>query len=233
MGAGVNVQGSFSKGLVQTIWFPLNEPQTLQHNLDVTNQFIASLSGRARFTNPGYMANGIDGSEVLAFLRAYHFVPQRTDGGPGLDAEELVAYIERQIIAGELRSWSVAVKSQQDGRRNTPPPIKLGGLPQAIIPVIRNRHSGTEYKVGVISDPPDLVADLPAGTPTDKHRLDVRFNPLIVIYPIWQDSRPLRPSRTLVPLFDGIADPRTVIGLAIDFPESRSEPYSYVAQLLS
>jgi hypothetical protein len=226
-GAGTTVQGTFSGGLVQTIWFPLDEPGILDHNLRVTADFVRGLAqyGRSQ-EDPGWLARGVPVRTILEYLRAYRFVPRRDQGGPSLDAVELIEYIERQMASGELLNWNVGVKTQAGGRAQAPPAIEVGDLAN-IIPVSRSRLRNTAYKVGVISDPTDLVADLQLGQTKEDRR-----SPLLVVYPIWKDSVPLRSGDKLVPLFDGLREKRTVIGVVIDFPRSASEPYDYVAQII-
>jgi len=225
VGAGTTVQGTFSGGSVQTVWFPLDEPGKLLQNLDATGAFVTGLAqyGRSRIDS-GWLARRVPTSVVLDYIRDYRFVAQRTDGGPSLDAEELINYIARQSAVGEMPSWNVLVKSlaaaESSHRAET-----LGDLDQ-VIPVTRSRLRGTTYKVGVISDPGDLTADLPPGAAQGD-----RTVPLLIIYPISQDSTP-RSVGKLVALFDGLAERHPVIGLAFQFPASRSEPYDYIAQAI-
>ena len=58
----------------------------------------------------------------------------------------------------------------------------------------------------------------------------------MILYYISKDSKPLKINRkgksTLVPLFEGFKDKQDVLGLVFVFPESKKEPYGYIAQQL-
>jgi hypothetical protein len=170
----------------------------------------------------------------MGFLKAYSFVSPRRDGGEGplLDPQSLLAYIDRQVAAGELQTWNVLVKSLEV-RPDAPRVPELNCLGD-VVPVTRSRHSGTKYKVGVITDPADLKCDLPAA---DDAR---RTHPLLVIYPISRRSAPRCGSDSqarggipkLVPLFEDLPATHDVIGIAVTLPPSASEPYNYIGQTL-
>ena len=113
-GAGTVVQSSFSEGLVQTIWFPLDEPTALENNVRAAEGMTRELT-RLNLTQvaPGWLARKVPCQIVLDFLRAYTFVPQRETGGQSLDPDQLIEYISRQFAAGELQTWN-ALRTQEE-----------------------------------------------------------------------------------------------------------------------
>ena len=166
LGAARNLQSSFSGRLCQTIWFSLNNTEALRSNYNLGNSFIQMIGQRTSFENINgdiWLAkNKIDGKVVLEkFLKKYNFVAKDDVGGPSLNSEEMIAYIERRINENdsELNNWSVGIPT------NLKPPkgcdtINFGGV--EINRLIRNRykHVNHGFKIGVLTEPKHLVSDL-------------------------------------------------------------------------
>lgn len=226
MGRGGIIQGSYSGRLVQTIWFLLDKPDVLQKNLDAGEKFITSHNGWTQAANTGsYLIKNIPCQDVLNFLNSYTFAKKDDVGGPALDSISMIEYIKRLYPNGELLQWNVAVVGKKRTDNNKDSTVKWGGL--CIAPETRSRLAGTQYKVGVISSPTEIALDNPEKTAFDSR--PINQNPLLLLYRISKDSKPVTVGK-LVPLFEGLSTKIDVLGLVIEFPESRVEPFDYVGQ---
>lgn len=236
MGAGRPRQVSFSNSLNQTIWFPLNKPETLRANYNLGHSFIQRINSDFGFTNVGasgaFLCNGkVDGQTVLNnFLRRYNFVTRESTGGPGLDAENLLSYIQRRLTDqnSELNEWSVALVGNIHPVASGDP-LTYGGI--EINRIQRSRkHTERGFNVGVLTNPSDLRIDL--------YIDEVRSvqNPLLLLYLVWSGSE----ARTFLdsPKWDERIDlyrfinteHLDVLGVAIALPESNFEPNNYIGQ---
>lgn len=235
MGAAANVQSSFSGSMRQTIWFPLNKPAKLTRNLDAGKTLIGKI-GPSKFKKVarGYLAKKADGDAVLAFLKKYEFATAQEIGTEaGLNGTTLSAYVQRRQKAGELQHWNVAVVSKAGAKDSAKGSIDFGGL--KVTPSVRNRRDAGSLRLGVLSNPDELRIDR-ASVKDDLFKGRGPNEPLLILYYISKDSKPqpgrARTGSTLVPLFEGFREKEDVLGLVFLFPESKQEPYGYIAQQL-
>ncbi len=234
MGAANLRQTSYSNSLSQTIWLPLDNAAILTANYRLGESFIRRLNDDVGFgvNNGIFIANQrIPANRVMReFLTRYRFVDRESTGGPGLDSEKLLAYIDRRITysAPELQEWSIGVVSNINPTASDDP-LDYGGLP--INRIQRSRkHTERGYNIGVLTEPYHLNADLTNEQPRSSQ------NPFLLLYLIWKDSRALR-QRTnpsfdeRIDLFRFINSDRVdVLGIAIVLPKSDYEPNSYIGQ---
>lgn len=236
MGAARSRQISFSDALVQTTWFPLDQAELLRGNYNLGDSFIK------RFKNIGFKnINGvhlakrkIDGETILRdFLNRYNFAEKDSTGGPGLDAENLLAYIFRRLndSHAELTQWSLAVVGNT-GPSTSKEPISYGNLP--INRIQRSRKFTLKgYNIGVLTEPDHLNIDLESNEKRSPE------NPLLLLYLINKDSKAkggeipeseLRVDQR-IDLYRFLDTEKIdVLGLAIVLPESRFEPNNYLGQ---
>ncbi len=151
----------------------------------------------------------VDGRVILEYLRHMQF-PEVEDAAFDLDLVR--QYIEKRVADGELEEWSVFVPTVQGGR-----PLEREVLGHEIRLPKRSRL------VGVLSDPPHFMVDMPGGAgayDSTEKMFDVRTvqNGLLIIYVVDKDSSATDEDR--VALFDGYPDREHVVGLAFAFPRS-------------
>lgn len=240
MGAAMMRQTSFSQSLNQTIWFSLNQPEVLHANLDIGSRFIQKLSEDTSFNdNSGvFLAEAkIEGETVLEFLNQYNFADPENTGGPGLNDQSLLEYINRRLFDSqpELNEWSVAVVGNSNPKFPDDP-IQFGGLP--INRLGRSRkHRDTGYNIGVLTESAHLRIDLAPGASTPYEGRSPQ-NPLLLLYLVAKESRasgsydpnPKRDQR--VDLYRDISSEHVdLLGLAIVLPRSPQEPNSYIGQV--
>lgn len=240
MGAAQTRQSSYSKSLNQTIWLPLDQPQVLNQNYILGDQFISSINISNPFnqvTGTGiHLSQNVNGETVLmAFLNKYTFVDNSLLNTPGLDDENLLGYIHRRLSDQnpELTLWNIALVGNINSKYPNDPLI-YGGLP--INRVGRSRkHTSIGYNIGVLTESAQLTIDLPDGA---NNPYDGRSpqNPLLLIYIIAKESMAVK--QISEPLFNQRinlyrniqTDHVDVLGIAIVLPESRQEPNTYIGQ---
>lgn len=240
MGAGMMRQTSFSQSLNQTIWFTLDQPEVLRANLGLGNTFIQGIRERTNFTNINgvFLADDkIDGDTILDFLNHYVFAGEESTGGPGLNDQNLLEYINRRLYDNqpELTRWSVAVVGNANPKFPGDP-IQVGGL--SINRLGRSRkHRDTGYNIGVLTESPHLRIDLAPGASTPYEGRTPQ-NPLLLLYLVAKESqasgefKPNPQPNERIDLYRGIdTEHIDLLGLALVLPSSPQEPNSYIGQI--
>jgi hypothetical protein len=232
MGAGHVVPGSYSKRLVQTIWFPLHKAEILRQNLNTGSLFIRDHEWAP--VGPSYLSMDIPSTEILEFLDQYRFATREDipEFGSSLDPDELKQYIRLENGNRRLLEWNVAVVGLDEGDERT----NWEGL--NIFPVTRSRLSSNvyRYKIGALSDPNHLKLDYPdLEDPYDR-----REKPLLLFYRVSRESTARAPSdltnrrrnrrNQTEDLFAGIPERVDVLGLVMVFPHSRTMRDNFISQ---
>lgn len=170
-------------------------------------------------------------------MRKYSYVTKHDIGGPALDSEAMIAYIARRINEDdtELTNWTIGIPTNIRPVRDCES-IRYGGLD--INRIVRNRfkHVTTGYKIGVMTDPKHLIADIPEED--DKNSSKPYYirgrnvdNPLLLLYLIWSKSVVKNNAVRTVDLYNGVhGDKVDVLGVAVILPESNKEPFGYIGQ---
>lgn len=232
MGKGSPVKVSYSGGLSQTIWFPLDNPNKLRKNLFVGKEFIKELFSElgkpeSVQNESSHLWRNVDINFVLKFLHEYEFVENTGEYSPGLDSVKMLEYIKRVSSKGELQKWSVALIGQSKELPKENEKISFGLNEIKIIPRKRSRLKNYKYKIGVLSDPNHFKID---GITAEERKKS--NSPLLLLYVIWSGSEPDKPTENTEALFKDIPEKVDVLGIVIDFPKSKSEPHSYIGQIL-
>jgi len=242
MGSGRVVAVSYAGQLVQTVNFQLDSPTWLDRNLEATRHFLSRLGPPQQLDGGRLIWSKIDWRQVDGFLADYQTDARNTR----IDARLLRDYVSRQTGEEELTHWWVCVVGQSRATRFGNEDLGIPGHPE--VPTIsRNQLRSHPGSIGTLVNPATSAGapgsgdeevgltrvqqvharsrvspDLPLGEALRSER-----NPaegLLLIYPISKNSRPRSESEARIPLF---ADPevngRTVIGIALVFPASRSD----------
>ena len=144
----------------------------------------------------------------------------------------MISYILRRYNENdsELNNWSIGVPTNKRKTKGVDK-INYGGI--EINRLIRNRYKNvsTGYKIGVMTDPNHLVADLPPNTGSKKpyyvygRNTD---NPMLLLYLMWSGSKVKEGAVRTVDLFDGIKSEKIdVLGVAVILPESKRTFWLY------
>lgn len=250
MGAGEVVQQSYSGRMLSTVSFKLDDRAWLESNLRATRKLLSSL-GPPGDTSDGITWTGVSPRRIEAFLDEY-----QTPGTSRIDPTTVRRYISELVNQGELDRWRVSVRSL----KKTDPVLGVDALGIESVPAVNliSRSQEKEYPGSIKSlinpvsgkDPysgdevlglgEDAVREALAMTARNEalgyadalRRVRDPRDGLLLIYPISSRSRPAPSSTDRVDLFSDPSLGSTVIGIALSFPESRSDAaIEYVANL--
>ena len=122
MRSGTQMQVSFADTLVETVFFQKKGPNP--QNLEAAKDFFRRLGTPVRpekkkhyYVWNGPDGTGVNGEEVVRFLKDYK-VPKDPHNSRGSRTDLLTEYIETQMKAGELESWTVVLVNNRDNQGN-------------------------------------------------------------------------------------------------------------------
>jgi hypothetical protein len=251
--ASTTIAQSYSGGLLQTFKFPLRSLDDLVEQAEASRQAVRKLVSklgapdRQKSDTKGPIWQDVSANRVLEFLRDYR-ADERVGG---ISLPLVCAYIERLRDAGELTTWTVAVRGRETGL------AALGtadwGLPGGPVSQISRTRLGDSESLGVITSPGDEACGLSAeqrkevealvqaalvkGVPKTENSAarEVRSakEGVLLLYPISRFSgheREIGGSRR--PLFEkpNSRKARDLVGVAVSFPKS-SHPQKIEAYL--
>lgn len=199
-----DIQDSWSMDHPQTVLLPLRDPVSLQYNLRIADQFLASLAFSPQ-VHGGRLSRDVSQEEIVQFLRNYRFHPDIR----AFDPDGICEWILSRANEGELLDWSVFLATSGEG--NT---VMLGN--QEVKLAKRRRHS--DDSIGILIDPRHEGVDLSGGpdlyrrtSRTYDSELMRRARPstqgLLIVYPL--DAE-----------FLGITTVDSVIAIALSLPET-------------
>lgn len=232
--ASTTIASSYALGLEQTFKFPFRRLDDLSVQAEANRLLVRDLVTRLNVPNPtftnakGPVWTGVPADRVLEFLRSYRL----DDEARSISLPLICAYIERLAAAGELVSWTIAVRGR--GARDAKLGVADWGLPTGPVAQVSRSRLGMTDSVGVIVDPEDEAIALP----TDKRGRDARAERppeegLLLLYPISRWSgHDAADGGNRQRLFENPDGPqaRDLVGLAISFPRS-NQPQSIDAYL--
>lgn len=197
----VPVTASFSSARPQTIMFDHKVTNVVNVNWRAASRLVSDNAGKARpdAAHPGsLLLKDVSAESVLTFLSSYSFHSSSEMGG-----DLLADYVRRQVKCGKLVSWNVAVIS-----RDTPHPDYVDvvmGLDRPFHPIGRSRvvvgeredwEGGPAY-LKAITSTSDFTVDLdrhPSSAPAIVRARNESGTPLLLLYPIAPNSKPIPPS---------------------------------------
>lgn len=211
-------QIGYSGQHLQTIRFRRHDASWLAGNWNAAATLLREGSP-PEMRGPNHLVRRVPVAAVKRFLEEYRFL----DSGRGLDSGHLVRYIGRQEEAGStLDRWNIVVIGTSGTNLSEMP---LGPLGQVSC-VMRSplRHSGEIACIKALMSRRDIVADLDiesegaVGSWEALKRLREarRAPPLLLMYPIFRDSRPSA-KRTDREDMSAVAD---LLGIGLVFPGS-------------
>lgn len=241
--SSTTIAQSYALSLEQTFKFPLRRLEDLATQAEANRIAVRDLAAQlgapdARHTDgKGPVWTGIPVELVLQFLTAYRI----DDEVRSISIPLICAYIERLRDAGELVSWTIAVRGRESRDQ------KLGttdwGLPTGLISQISRSRLGETDSLGVITGSGDesvglspelseqasaLIQTAQAGGRTKSENSAARevrpvTEGLLMLFPISRYSgAEVAPGSARRPIYDNPDGPlaRDLVGLAISFPRS-------------
>jgi len=196
-------QDSWSGEHPQTVLLPLSNHEKLQVNLELADQFVASLP--ASPCTGGFLARDVEPEEITKFLRGYQVHDDVISFQPSLLAD----WIMGRAAADELTDWSVFVASPASGRK-----FVFGGRE---IGLVRRKLISSE-SIGILIDPAHEGVDLPYGPDSYKReggaydaeamrKARPATQGLLIIYPLDPEYLPIQRSGAVIAL--GMSLPHT------------------------
>lgn len=207
-------------------YLPLNNPGQLYSNQESYRNLIENLEGDWEETSGGYILRDVIGEgidHVINFLREFH----HSDGERSLRQDEVLEYINRRRMDGELVNWSVAVMSPQNNR------IATLDRPNSTLPEInvtgRGRNLGGS--LDEIMDKIHVAVDLPNYPAAFRGVASVRLaarrerspeNGLILLYLLDSEFVPREGRRGFIPLFHEDQEKVDAVAFGLALPDSQS-----------
>lgn len=140
MRSGTQMQVSFADTLVESVFFLKKGPNA--QNLKAAGDLFARLGAPARPKDKKhyYAWGDVDGSEVVAFLKAYQPVKDGHNSR-GSRTDLLTEYIEAQMKIGELTHWTVVLVNNKDNQKD---PIRSHDFGNGLVVGLRERNNAIE-----------------------------------------------------------------------------------------
>jgi hypothetical protein len=148
-GTARSIQDSWAGEHPQTTLLPLSDPDKLQYNRALTDEFLSAITLSLQ-CHGGLLARDIPAEYICAFLRAYRV----NEDIVAFRSELLADWIIGRLSVGELTDWSAFVASPSTQRE-----ITIGGRR---IGLVRRRRISSE-SIGILIDPRHEGVDLRGG----------------------------------------------------------------------
>jgi hypothetical protein len=142
MRSGTQMQVSFADTLVESVMFLKKGPnaQNLKAAKDLFKRLGKSTPPKAKKHYHAWY--GVDGSEVVTFLKAYQ-PAKDSHGTRGSRTDLLTEYIEAQMKVDELKKWTVVLVNNQSNQKDKARNNDFGG---GLLVGLRERNNTEEYK---------------------------------------------------------------------------------------
>ena len=242
------ISESYSLQLEQTFKFPLRRPEQLavqaQGNLIAVRAFVGRLgSPHPNYTDSkGPVWKGVSPDSVLEFFSTYRLDEEVRN----ISLTLICSYIERMRDAGELTSWTVAIRGRET--RDNRLGVVNWGLENRPINQISRSRLGETNSLGVITSPGDEMVGLSEEQEAEVRRIveearergkiksenkaarELRpaTNGVLLLYPISRFSGYDLQEGGRKPLFQDPSSTQAcdLVGFAISFPKTEQRQVS-------
>jgi hypothetical protein len=226
LGAAV-LEESFAGKQVSVTRLPLEKPEIIDVNVEVSRQLIAEIirSGYSfekvdKGDMPSLLARDVSSKYLLPFLVSFNIAKNEDGAYIDFDKDDLLKYINKRIRKGDFGNWNVAIISiarvEDECIIHLPGDINIRAVNRARMKV--SPQNGA-YNIKAISDKRDRMIDL---LPNARNEYDGRVNPLLLIYFVNRRSKPMqdRERSSRQSLYHGIpvSHRRDPVSFAIIFP---------------
>ena len=111
MQSAVSTGINYSGQRAQTLFFPRTDSKWLQHNINITRDFLDSLSDSPILQNNAYLFKNIQLDQIINYARELNIHPDNNS----CKKELLIKFLTRAKEKGYLKKWNVAVLSNSKG----------------------------------------------------------------------------------------------------------------------
>lgn len=212
----------FNGCVIETRLFPVNQPEIINRNMELTGIFLENLFRNFEFENQNSYVwkQNIPVQEVMEFLQGF----QSDENEGRFNIADILRYIRRRTTSGEALSWSVILAGKSIiGEQIFP------NIDQSINKF--GRGSVGNGRIDQLTDENHLCLDLD-NVPTEANLRQATItcrnpnSPLLIIYVLDGDYQPTNTNtnrgRNYVGLFNGLGYSLDTVGLGIVFPDSPS-----------
>lgn len=194
--SGVNYSGHRP----QTIFFKRNDEDWLNHNLDVTKAFVASLPSKPIQRKDAVVFYDVSSNRVINYIRSMYFHSRNRD----CTQESLINFIENANKQNVLTTWNIAIVDRNDNKIELAPNCKVGMVNRSRVE--EGQIVEDDAYIKILSDPDDIFYDLDNYSAQEKMTKQQKFKlrsdyyeskekdepGLVVIYVINKDSKPIK-----------------------------------------
>ena len=204
-------------------YLPFNSPDQLLENEMIYHRLIESIEQDWRPISGGYISRNITPLQIIDFISNFN----HSEGERSLSQREIIQYLNRRNISGELVNWSVAVMSPTSNRtaeiaipNSNLPPINVTG---------RGKNPGGS--LDEIMDKIHVAVDLPGYPQNFRNITSVRLaarqqrnpeNGLLLIYILDSQFIPREGTRGFIPLFTEEQQKIDSIAFGVALPDSEA-----------
>jgi hypothetical protein len=191
------LESHFGGSQVSVTRLTLDKPKIIDANLGYVSELIKQISSAGKVFSPvvsksdipSKIANNVPASLMESFISNFHIATD-TDGSTlEFDKNNLLKYLSKKTIKGELLKWNVALvsigKNDDNNIISLPGNIEIRAVNRARM---KTSPVNGAYNIKAISSKADRVIDLAVGA---KNEYDGRTCPLLLIYFISRNSKPL------------------------------------------
>jgi hypothetical protein len=218
----------------------LEKPEIIDHNINAARKLIKNICDsnsvfkpKGNIDPPSLLAIDIQSEIVIKFLADFQIALDTVGSSLEFNKDNLLKYINKRILEGDLKKWNVAIISVGHNQDNNiislPCEIKIRTVNRARI---KTSSINGAYNIKAVSSKSDRKIDL---TETAVNEYDGRNQPLLLLYFISRNSKSLiekkDPSRE--DLYFGIPKDkhRDPLAYSIIFPSDNMSPGVYIQNI--
>jgi hypothetical protein len=239
MAGAVMAEIGYAGRHLQTIRFLRRDGNWLERNWATAVTLIDGTGVSAVDIRGNKVFKGVDVGQVQAFLQQYQVHTTNASMRP----EDLRAYIMKALERDSaLEKWNVVVVASGSGSESLHPLGQLGHV--RCVNRAPMRGSGDDASIKALMSRDDLLGDIAELPPEEKRlnwglikgvREDLRLPPLLVLYPIDRNSKPMREdtrSKGDEAVREEMDAMRDLMGVGIYFPGKAELSLTYVSARL-
>jgi len=139
---------------------------------------------------PSLIATNVSFSFVNSFINSFHIAVDTDNTSLEFDKTNLLKYLSKKTLKGELLNWNIAIisigKNEDNNIITLPGNLKVRAVNRARL---KTSPVNGAYNIKAITSKTDRMIDLAVGA---KNEYDGRTSPLLLLYFVSKNSKPLR-----------------------------------------
>jgi hypothetical protein len=192
------LENHFGGSQVSVTRLTLDKPKTIDQNAVCTFELIENIiSSGKKFSPvtsgsdiPSSIATDVPFSFVNSFINDFHIATDTDNSSLEFDKNNLIKFLEKKIIKGELLNWNIAIisieKNEDNNIINLPGDLKVRAVNRARM---KTSPINGAYNIKALTNKAARSIDLVKGV---RNEYEGRINPLLLLYYISRNSKPLQ-----------------------------------------